>query len=77
MRAPTRNTLREAWEEWERLAREGVVRNRSGDPYKPAALRGYEKSMRLRVLPQLGGSRVGQITRNDLQDPLDGLTPRG
>src|SRR5438309_809007 len=39
LRAPTRTTLREAAEEWLSLAEAGVVRTRSGDPYKPSALR--------------------------------------
>src|SRR3954463_11068690 len=33
MRAPSQTTLREAWAAWEQGARDGVIRNRSGDPY--------------------------------------------
>jgi integrase len=80
MRAPTRKTLREAFAEWQELARSGVVRNRSRDPYKPATIRGYEKAMRLRVLDEIGDVRLSEITRNDLQDLADrwlasGLSP--
>ena len=62
MRAPTATTLREAWDAWLAGARDGSIRNRSGDTYKPSVLRGYETSMRLRVLPDLGGARLSDIT---------------
>src|SRR5712691_10390351 len=47
MRAPTATTLREAADAWLTGAREGTIRTRSGDRYKPSALRGYEASLRL------------------------------
>lgn len=77
MRAPTATTLREVWEAWFAGAREGSVRNRSGDPYKPSALRGYEASMRLRVLPELGGARLSDITRVTVQDIADRMLADG
>ena len=40
--------------EWLDGAREGRIRTRSGDPYKPSAIRSYERALRLRVLPDLG-----------------------
>jgi hypothetical protein len=43
LRGPSRTTLSEAAEEWLRAAEAGVVRTRSGDPYKPSALRTYEQ----------------------------------
>src|SRR5206468_7202075 len=52
-------------------ARDGTIRNRSGDAYKPSVLRGYETSMRLRVLPELGGARLTGITRLSIQDLAD------
>jgi hypothetical protein len=61
MRASTATSLREAWATWHAGALEGSVRNRSGDAYKPSVLRGYETSMRLRVLPDLGGARLSDI----------------
>ena len=39
LRAPTSITLTEATQDWFERAAEGVIRTRSGDPYKPAALR--------------------------------------
>ena len=50
-------TLREAAAAWLAGARDGSVRTRSGDVYKPAAIRGYERSLRLRILPELGPTR--------------------
>jgi integrase len=77
MRAPTATTLRQAWETWLAGAREGRVRNRSGDAYKPSVLRSYEASMRLRVLPELGGARLSDITRITVQDVVDRMVADG
>src|SRR5262245_18044453 len=41
MRAPKPTTVREAWETWHQGIREGTIRNRSGDPFKPSAIRSY------------------------------------
>jgi integrase len=57
MRAPAAVTLRQVWEAWIAGAQDGTIRNRSGDQYKPSVLRSYEASMRLRVVPELGGAR--------------------
>jgi integrase len=54
-----------------------VIRTRSGDTYKPGAIRAYEKSMRLRVLPRLGARKISDIGRNDLQDIVDDLLAKG
>ena len=56
------------------------MRNRSGDPYKPSALRGYEQALRTHLLPSIGGARLDDVRRPDLQalaDRLvrDGLSP--
>jgi integrase len=53
------------------------VRNRSGDAYKPSVLRSYEASMRLRVLPELGGVRLSDITRVTVQDIVDRMLADG
>jgi integrase len=77
MRAPTAQTLKAASEAWLEGARSGLIRTRSGDPYKPSAVRGYEATMRLRVLPALGSKRLGDVTRTDLQDLADKLLSEG
>ncbi len=66
--------LEEAAEQWLTGARAGVIRTRSGEPYKPSALRGYERSLRRVILPALGRQRVTAITRNRIQDLIDELT---
>jgi hypothetical protein len=50
-----------------------MIRNKSGDRYKPASLRDYERNMRLRVLPELGGVQLTDLRRPDLQEFADGL----
>jgi len=77
MRAPSQQTLRETAEAWLSSARDGSIRNRSGDRYKPSVVRTYEISLRLRVLPELGGRKLSEIRRADLQDFADRLLARG
>jgi integrase len=77
LRAPSSETVREAWEAWLARARAGHEPNRSGNPYKPAALRGYERSMRLRVLPAFGHVKLSAVPRADVQAFADRLTDDG
>ena len=67
LRAPKPTTVKEAWEAWYEAAKVGTVRNRKGEHFKPSALRSYESSMRLRVLPLFGETRVADLDRVDLQ----------
>lgn len=53
--------------EWLEGARNGTVRNRSGDRYKPSVIRGYDQALRDRLLPELGGARLSEIRRSDVQ----------
>jgi integrase len=77
MRAPKPTTLREAWTAWHEGAKAGTVLNRSGNPFKPSAIRGYEGGMRLRVLPELGGAKLSEIRRADLQALVNRLHADG
>jgi integrase len=77
LRAPTPTTLRQAAEAWLAGARDGSVRTRSGDAYKPSAVRSYEASLRKRVLPELGAARMCEIGRLDLQDFADRMLAEG
>jgi integrase len=77
MRSPTGQTLNEAAAAWLEGARSGLIRTRSGDPFKPAALRAYDDALRLRVLPALGSCRLGDVRRNDVQDLVDSLVAKG
>jgi integrase len=77
MQAPTGETLRGAAKAWLTGAREGVIRTRSGDSYKPSAIRSYERALRLRVLPAVGDRRLTELTRIELQDLADRLATEG
>jgi len=75
--APADETLEVAAEKWLTAAKAGIVRTRSGEAYKPSALRGYERVLRSRILPELGSRRLSAITRNQIQDLVDGWTAEG
>lgn len=70
-------TLHQAAAAWVEGARSGAIRNRSGDPYKPSAVRGYEEALRLRLLPELGGAKLSEIRRADVQALIDRLMTDG
>jgi integrase len=70
-------TVQQAADAWLAGARDGTIRNRSGDRYKPSALRGYEKALRLRVLPAFGPRELTDVTRGDVQDLVDRLGSEG
>jgi integrase len=74
---PTRVTLAQAAETWLAAAEVGVVRTRSGRAYKPSALRTYRGALGLYLLPSLGSLRLSAITRNRVQDLVDGLVAAG
>jgi integrase len=74
--APSTVTLADAAREWLALAEGGVVRTRSGDRYKPSALRSYAGALRA-VTAELGHLRLSAITRNHLQDIVDRLVAEG
>jgi integrase len=77
LRPATSTTVREAAEELIDGIRSGRVRTKSGDAYKPSALRGYEQALRLRVLPQLGGARLADVRRKDVQQLADEMLAEG
>jgi integrase len=77
LRAPAPTTLRQAAEAWLEGARDGRITNRSGERYKPSAVRSYEWALRLRVLPELGDVRLADIRRVDLQEFVDGIRAQG
>ena len=76
---PSRRTLREAAEEWldGAEAEPPTVLNRSGHPYKPSVVRGYTYDLHEYVLPDLGGLRLSEVRRADLQALVDRLVGKG
>ena len=77
LRAPKPTTVEQAWEAWYAGAKAGTIRNRSGDAFKPSALRAYRSAMVNRVLPKLGRVRLADLRRPDLQEFADGLLTAG
>ncbi len=57
--------------------RSGRIRTRSGDRYKPSAIRSYEAALRDRIFPELGGKRLGDVQRRDVQRLADDLLAEG
>src|ERR671918_2657672 len=53
------------------------VRTRSGDVYKPSAIRSYDAALRDHVVPRLGRTRVGDVQRRDVQRIADDLLAEG
>jgi integrase len=75
--AGTPQTLREAAEAFVDGIASGAIRTRAGDRYKPSVVREYERSLRLHVLPTLGGARLSRIQRRDVQRLADELLASG
>jgi integrase len=73
LRAAPSITLREAADAWLAGARDGSIRNRSGDVYKPSAIRGYQAALEQRILPELGAAKLSDISRREVQDLADRL----
>ena len=55
----------------------GAIRTRAGDRYKPSVVREYERSLRLHVLPTLGGAKLAKVQRRDVQGLADEMLAAG
>jgi integrase len=77
LRAGRGVTLGQAAAEWLAAAEGGAVTNRSGDRYKPSALRGYRTSLEKRILPALGRSRLSEVDRRTIQRLVAQLIAEG
>lgn len=55
----------------------GRVRNRSGDLYKPSAIRSYEAALRDYIVPRLGPTRLADVQHRDVQRMADDLLAEG
>ena len=71
--APSSTLLRDAAGQWIGDAEAGIVRTRSGETYKPSAIRGYEAALRRHLIPELGHLRLSSITRKRVQELVDKL----
>jgi integrase len=77
LKAPTRLTVEQAAETWLEGAKGGTVLTRSGRPYKPGVIRGYEADLRRYVFPDLGAHRLSELRRSDLQALVDRMVSAG
>ena len=77
VQAPTAITLEQAARQWLEAARAGVVRTRSGDPYKPSALRSYQQALQSKLIPALGKQRLSSVSAVAIQDLIDQLIAQG
>ena len=77
MKAPTATTLEQAAEHLLAGMSDGSIRDRSGGPYKPATIRGYERSLKLRLVPEFGHVRLSSLPRNHVQDFVDRMLAEG
>jgi integrase len=77
--AASRQTLNEAAKVW----LDGVksdpptILNRSDRPYKPSAVREYDRNLQNYLLPELGAQRLADIGRGDLQAYSERLRGKG
>jgi integrase len=77
VRAPRPTTVRQAGDALIAGMRSGLVRTRSGDVYKPSAIRSYEAALRLHIFPELGGLKLSDVQRRDVQRLADTLLAEG
>jgi integrase len=60
-------TVRAAGLAWMERAESGELVNRSGDPFKPSALRGYRRDLERKLIPMIGESKLANVKLGDLQ----------
>jgi integrase len=77
VRAPAHTTVSEAAEDLIAGMKAGRVRTRSGDLYKPSAIRSYEAALRDHVVPRVGRTRVGDVQHREVQRIADDLLAQG
>src|SRR5215218_1750615 len=77
LRAPAHTTVQDAADELIAGMKSGRVRNRSGDLYKPSAIRSYEAALRDHVVPRIGRRRLGDVQHRDVQRIADELLAEG
>ena len=73
LRVPAHTTVREAAEDLVAGMKSGRVRTRSGDVYKPSAIRSYEAALRDHIVPRVGPTRLGDVQHRDVQRIADDL----
>lgn len=69
--------LADAARGWLALAEQGIVLARGDKPYRPSTLRGYRRSLEGELLPELGGRRLDDLTRGQINAYVQTLQARG
>ncbi len=77
LRPPDPQTVREAAEAYLEGIETGAIRDRSGKPYKPSTIRSYRRVLDKHVLPTLGGYRLTELRRTEVQALVDRLVASG
>ena len=57
--------------------RSGAILDRSGKPYKPKTVRGYEHSLHTYIYPLLGSRKVSSLRRVDIQGFVEEMRALG
>jgi integrase len=76
-RGPTFGELAQRW--WTGVA-DGTIgkrKGRGGSGYSPTTLKGYERTLRKRLIPEFGGRHAAEITEVDWQLWVDRLSAEG
>jgi integrase len=77
VRAPAHTTVCETAEALVAGMKSGRIRTRSGDLYKPSAIRSYEAALRDHIVPRLGRTRLADVQHRDVQRIADDLLDEG
>jgi len=77
VRAPANTTVQDAADELVAGMASGRVRTRSGDRYKPSAIRSYQAALRDHIVPRLGRTRLADVQHRDVQRIADDLLAGG
>jgi integrase len=77
LRSSSQTSFQEAAEAWLAAAEAGIVRTRTGEAYKPSAVRAYRQALQHRVFPALGAKRLTAISHTMVQDFADQLSAEG
>jgi len=70
-------TLAEAADALIEGMRNGTIRNRKGEPYKPSVARSYRRAFDKRLLPEFGNRPISDLRRRDVQALIDKLAADG
>ena len=77
LRASTPTTVRQAGIALVAGMRSGAILDRSGKPYKPKTVRGYEHGLKTYIYPLLGSRKVSSLRRADIQGFVEEMRALG